>query len=89
MGQCFSAPLSLNEHHLGGHGRETEEKYRAKWNDIGFETTNDAYHQNQQRMIKAHGVTATTVCVFFLVGVSIVVVADCPCVRACCRLTWG
>lgn len=63
MGQCLSAPLSLHEHHLGGaHGRETEEKYRAKWNDIGFDPTNDGYHQNHQRMIKAHGVTATTVC---------------------------
>lgn len=67
MGQCFSAPLSLNEHHhlgVGGHGRETEEKYRAKWNDIGFETSNEPYHQSHQRMIKAHGVTATTVGIF-------------------------
>ena len=34
MGQCWSAPF-LEESNL--HGRETEEKYRAKWNDIGFD----------------------------------------------------
>lgn len=74
MGQCFSAPLSLNEHHhlgVGGHGRETEEKYRAKWNDIGFEQSSEPYHQSHQRMIKAHGVTATTVCIFFRLPLSL------------------
>ncbi len=54
MGQCFSAPA------VGSvHGRETEEKYRAKWNDIGYEN-------DQRQRIKANlsgGVTATTVCV--------------------------
>lgn len=53
MGQCFSAPV------VGSvHGRETEQKYRAKWNDIGYEN-------DQRQRIKANvsgGVTATTVC---------------------------
>eukprot|EP00889_Picochlorum_renovo_P005362 jgi/Picre1/32392/NNA_007738.t1 len=38
------------------HGRETEQKYRAKWNDIGYEN-------DQRQRIKANisgGVTATT-----------------------------
>ncbi|KAI8114533.1 hypothetical protein M9434_002655 [Picochlorum sp. BPE23] len=51
MGQCFSAPA------VGSvHGRETEQKYRAKWNDIGYEN-------DQRQRIKANisgGVTATT-----------------------------
>jgi hypothetical protein len=75
MGQCLSAPDHLySEHHraphLGAHGvgngRETEERYRAKWGDI----SGDGY--GNPKMIKAHQLTATTVrCVVLTRGLRV------------------